>query len=63
MVGGGLMFHASRRRDFRASGVLEAPPAEKSEDPKCTEIKVKLNGGQHVCYSEEKPPHGAFSGE
>lgn len=57
------MLHASRRRDFGASGILEAPPAEKSEDLKCTETKVKLNGGQRVCYSEEKSPQGAFSGE
>lgn len=57
------MFHASRGRDFGASGILEAPPAEKRENPKCTETKVKLKGGQHVCYSEEKSPPGAFSGE
>lgn len=49
-----MMFHASRRREFRAPGILEAPPAEKSVTPKGTEIKLKLNGGQRVCNFEEK---------
>lgn len=41
-------------RDFRASGIPEAPPAERSVHPKCTESKLKLNGGQCVCDCEEK---------
>lgn len=49
-----MMFHASRRPDFQAPGILEAPPAERSVTPKCTETKQKLNGGQHVCNFEEK---------
>lgn len=48
------MFHASRRRDFRAPGILEAPPAEKSVTPKCAETKLQLNGGQSACSFEEK---------
>lgn len=48
------MFRASRRRDFRAPGILEAPPAERSVTPKCAESKLKLNGGQRVCNFEEK---------
>lgn len=48
------MFHTSRRRDFGAPGILEAPPAEKSVTPKCAETKLKLNRGQRVCNFEEK---------
>lgn len=42
--------------------ILEARPAEKSVTPKCTETKLKLNGGQRVCSFEEKSLQAHFLG-
>lgn len=57
------MFHASRRRDFPAPGILQAPPAEKSATPKCRGTRVGWNGGQRVSNFQEESLLQALSGE
>lgn len=59
----GMMFHASRRRDFPAPGILRAPPAEKSAAPKCGGTRVGVNEGQRVSNFQEESLLQALSGE